>query len=95
MTPEQRRAHLVLQGQTLLDEWLTRCAAIHEETEIIAGVLTIPEYSAAIHRRNEASRDWAVAVHAEFGMGCTMRWSKDSLQCDCTLSNGEVYTWHY
>lgn len=27
MNPEQRRAHLVLQGQTLLDEWLQYCAS--------------------------------------------------------------------
>ena len=36
MTPNQRRAHLILHGQTLLDEWRQRCKLWDEGSERFA-----------------------------------------------------------
>lgn len=51
MTPEQRRAHLVLIGQPLLDEWLEFCKM----------------YDASPGSRGRAIDKWRDAVSAEYG----------------------------
>ena len=58
MTPDQRRALLILHGQTLLDEWMQRGKLYAEGDKL----------------RAKGHKLWADAVLKEFGPGCTMEW---------------------
>ena len=58
MTPDQRRAHLILHGQTLLDEWTEGHKLFAEGDKL----------------RVEGDKLWADAVRKEFGPSCTMEW---------------------
>ena len=92
MTPDQRRAHLILHGQTLLDEWTQRGKLWAEGRklwaegrELFAGGRKL--FAEGDKLWAEGDKLWADAVRKEFGPGCTMEWDGDT----CTLSVGEVY----
>ena len=89
MTPDQRRAHLILHGQTLLDEWTQRCKLYAEGDKLWAegGAEGLSLFTEANKLWAEGSKLWADAVRKEFGPGCTIEWDGDT----CTLSVGEVY----
>ncbi len=103
MTPLERKAHLVLQGQSLLDEWEQRCRLFAEGNK-----LWVKGHKLRVEGRNlrtEGSKLW-VKGHTLYvegsklrdegskiwgdaiaGAGLTMTWSGTT----CTLSNGEIY----
>ena len=99
MTPDQRRAHLILHGQTLLDEWTQWCKLRAESHKLcVKGDKLCAEgdkHHAEVRKlwaeggklQAEGGKLWADAVRKEFGPGCTMEWGGDT----CTLSVGEVY----
>ncbi len=76
MTPLERKAHLTLQGQSLLDEWEQRCKLLMESSRL---------RSRGVKLRVEAHMLWRGAVDAA---GLTMVWSSGTR---CALSNGEIY----
>jgi hypothetical protein len=86
MTPDQRRAHLILHGQTLLDAWTARCKLRAEGRKLWAeGAKLWDEGAKLIAKGDEL---WTEAVRQEFG-GIIMKW----VGRDCHLGNGEVYVW--
>ncbi len=92
MTPETRRAHLILHGQTLLDEWTQRCKLRAEGRKLWAeGTKLYAEGNKLYAEGNkiyaEGNKLWADAVLAEFGPACTITWDGN----DCILSVGERY----
>ena len=99
MTPAQRRAHLILHGQTLLDEWTEGHKLFAEGSKLCAeghklyaeGAKLQAEgiklYAEGAKLQAEGIKLWADAVLKEFGPGCTMAWYEGT----CTLSVGEVY----
>lgn len=89
MTPEQRRAHLILIGQTLLDEWTARCRSMQR----LWANPDMPHenYWRAIENLNGR---WGKAVKNELGPDSWYRFSLhggNGMHATCTLSNGEVY----
>lgn len=80
MTPEVRRAHLMLHGQTLLDEWTEVCGFIRDARIAHAG----GRFDASHDMYTLARTCWRKAVAKE---GCTMQWDG----AGCVLSNGERY----
>ena len=92
MTPDQRRAHLILHGQTLLDEWTqsdklqAKGRKLRDEGhKLRAEGRKLRAEGGLLYAEGEEL--WADAVLKEFGPGCTMTWDGGT----CTLSVGEVY----
>lgn len=79
MNAIERRAHNILHGQTLIDEWRKR-------NEMFSAAHSL-RYPARMDRTAAAGDGWINAVKAEFGPACTMVWDATG----CTLSNGERY----
>ena len=92
MTPDQRRAHLILHGQTLLDEWTQSSKLYAEDDKLYAEGHKLRAEGRKLQAEGdkllaEGSKLWADAVLKEFGPGCTMEWDSGT----CTLGGGEVY----
>ncbi len=97
MTPLEHKAHLVLIGQSLLDEWDARCKLLYEGLKIwVEGdklrsgdiklwVAARKLYDEGHKFRDEGNALWRGAVTAA---GLTLSWSDADT---CTLSNGEIY----
>src|ERR1700731_4778615 len=91
---DNRRAHNVLHGQTLLDEWQARnkiCAEGNKNSAEGNKLRTEGNklYAEGNKLRDEGNKLWTEAVLAEFGPACTITWDTDP--GGCTLSNGERY----
>ena len=82
MTPEQRRAHLILIGQPLLDEWLEYCRA-WTKAVISPGI----SWS-----REEAVWLWRDAVEREYGDRRAGDWAGPHRD-DFAMKNGDYYTY--
>lgn len=93
MTPEQRRAHLVLHGQTLLDAWQARTKLCAEGLKLLAEGLKLLAEANRLGTKGvrlwaEGSKLWTDAVAAEFGPDCTITWQDGTT---CILGCGETY----
>ncbi len=92
MEPLERKAHLVLQGQSLLDEWGEHCKAISEARYIIENAKHPGEKREALILSNainlRAAELWC-AAYRKAGLYIAEReWEPDLTY---TMSNGEVY----
>ena len=61
MTPQEQRAHDILRGQTLAQEWATYLAIRAEAHKLWA----------------DAVKAWVEAVKVEFGPACTITWTAE------------------
>lgn len=94
MTPEQQRIHNILQGQTLLIEWMERARLLAEASKLYATTTSACNSVTSMRIRadgyqlyTKAHTEWNAAVEKEFGLDCGMIW----LDGDCLLSCGERY----
>ena len=87
MDKEQRRAHLVLQGQTLLDEWLEFVAKWSNgswSTTLCPDSGSCWRVSTQLY--SNSAKAWHVAVLAELGDAGVIYWTREG----CEISNGEI-----
>lgn len=84
MTPEQRRAHLILIGQPLLDEWLEYCRAWVG----VGGPAHGPDRMLSA---GDIVRQWRAAVEREYGDRSLGTWAGNRGE-DFVMKNGDYYT---
>src|SRR5258708_3487167 len=104
MTPEQRRAHLILHGKTLLDAWKLYARALKQWREAdkqydeahkppfdkMKFYKASKQFNKAHKQWTKALAKWNEAVKKKFSSSVIVEWRHTFKTC--TLSVGEVYT---
>ncbi len=104
MTPLERKAHLTLQGQSLMGEWDARCKLWAEGCKLRDEANKLWDEGLKLHKDGYKLPDAGYNMHTE---GSKLRYAGNKLWANavaaagltlewvdadtCTLSNGEIY----